>query len=248
MGEAGRLAGRVAVITGASRGIGAAVARLFAAQGAHVVLIARTTGGLEEVDDAIRADGGSATLTPQDLTDFDAIDRLGAALHERFGKLDILVGNAGVLGAMSPVAHVEAASLEETMAVNVTVNFRLIRGLDPLLRLSDAGRAIFVSSGVARTPRAYWGPYGTSKAALEHMVLTWAAEVAKTNIKVNLINPGATRTGMRAAAMPGEDPETLPTPDDIAPVFLDLADPACERHGEIVNARQGGAERLQLPG
>lgn len=237
MGKAGRLAGRVAVITGASRGIGAAVARLFAAQGAHVVLIARTTGGLEEVDDAIRADGGSATLTPQDLTDFDAIDRLGAALHERFGKLDILVGNAGVLGAMSPVAHVDAASWEETMAVNVTANFRLIRGLDPLLRLSDAGRAIFVSSGITRAPRAYWGPYGTSKAALEYMVLTWAAEVAKTNIRVNLINPGATRTGMRATAMPGEDPETLPTPDDIAPTFLDLADPACERHGEIVNAR-----------
>ncbi len=237
MAEAGRLAGRVAVITGASRGIGAAVARLFAAQGAHVVLVARTTGGLEEVDDAIRAGGGSATLTPQDLTDFNAIDRLGAALHERFGKLDILVGNAGVLGAMSPVAHVDAASWEETMAVNVTVNFRLIRALDPLLRLSDAGRAIFVSSGITRAPRAYWGPYGTSKAALEYMVLTWAAEVAKTNIRVNLINPGATRTGMRAAAMPGEDPETLPTPDDIAPVFLDLADPACTKHGEIVNAR-----------
>ncbi len=237
MGKAGRLAGRVAVITGASRGIGAAVARLFGSQGAHVVLVARTTGGLEEVDDAIHAAGGSATLVPQDLTEFDAIDRLGAVLHERFAKLDILVGNAGVLGAMSPIAHVEPESWEETMAVNVGVNFRLIRSLEPLLRLSDAGRAIFVTSGVTRTPRAYWGPYGTSKAALEHMVLTWAAEVAKTNIRVNLINPGPTRTGMRAAAMPGEDPETLPTPDDIAPVFLDLADPASTRHGEVVNAR-----------
>jgi NAD(P)-dependent dehydrogenase (short-subunit alcohol dehydrogenase family) len=202
-----------------------------------VVLVARTTGGLEEVDDAIQAGGGSATLVPQDLADFDAIDRLGAALHERFGKLDILVGNAGVLGAMSPIAHVEPKSWEETMAVNVTVNFRLIRGLDPLLRLSDAGRAIFVTSGVTRGPRAYWGPYGTSKAALDYMVLTWAREVAKTNIKVNLINPGATRTGMRAEAMPGEDPESLFTPDDSAPAFLDLADPASTRHGEIVNAR-----------
>ena len=237
MSEAGRLAGRVAVITGASRGIGAAVARLFASEGAHVVLVARTTGGLEEVDDAIQAAGGSATLVPQDLADFDAIDRLGAALHERFGKLDILVGNAGVLGAMSPVAHVDPDNWEETMAVNVTVNFRLIRGLDPLLRLSDAGRAIFVTSGVTRTPRAYWGPYGTSKAALEYMVLTWAQEVAKTNIRVNLVNPGATRTGMRATAMPGEDPQTLPTPDDNARALLDLAHLACSKHGEIVNAR-----------
>ncbi len=233
-----RLAGRVALITGASRGIGAAVARKFAEEGAHVVLVARTVGGLEEVDDSVKAVGGEATLVPQDLLEFDAIDRLGAALHERFGKLDILVGNAGALGVLSPVAHLEPEIWEETMAVNVTVNFRLIRSLDPLLRLSDAGRAIFVSSGVARKPRAYWGLYGTSKAALEHMVLTWAREVEKTDLRVNLINPGATRTTMRAAAMPGEDPMTLPTPEDLAPLFVDLADPACERHGEIVNARK----------
>jgi NAD(P)-dependent dehydrogenase (short-subunit alcohol dehydrogenase family) len=233
-----RLAGRVALITGASRGIGAAVARRFAEEGAHVVLVARTVGGLEEVDDAVKAVGGSATLVPQDLLDFDAIDRLGAALHERFKKLDILVGNAGVLGVLSPVAHIEPKVWEEAMAVNVTVNFRLIRSLDPLLRLSDAGRAIFVSSGITRTPRAYWGLYGTSKAALEHMVLGWAREVEKTTLRVNLINPGATRTAMRAAAMPGEDPESLKTPDDIAPFFVDLADPACERHGEIVQAQK----------
>ncbi|MCK5623190.1 MAG: SDR family NAD(P)-dependent oxidoreductase [Alphaproteobacteria bacterium] len=233
----GLLEGRVALVTGASRGIGAAVAKLFAAQGAHIIALARTVGGLEELDDAIAAAGGTATLVPQDLADLDAIDRLGAALHERFGKLDILVANAGVLGVLSPIAHVEPKVWDETMLLNVTVNFRLIRSLDPLLRLSDAGRAIFVTSGAARAPRAYWGPYGTSKAALDYMVGTWAQEVLKTNIRVNLINPGATRTAMRATAMPGEDPMTLPAPEDIAPAFLDLASPACTKHGEIVNAQ-----------
>jgi NAD(P)-dependent dehydrogenase (short-subunit alcohol dehydrogenase family) len=199
----GLLEGRVALVTGASRGIGAAVAKLFAAQGAHIIALARTVGGLEELDDAIAAAGGTATLVPQDLADLDAIDRLGAALHERFGKLDILVANAGVLGVLSPIAHVEPKVWDETMLLNVTVNFRLIRSLDPLLRLSDAGRAIFVTSGAARAPRAYWGPYGTSKAALDYMVGTWAQEVLKTNIRVNLINPGATRTAMRATATPG---------------------------------------------
>jgi NAD(P)-dependent dehydrogenase (short-subunit alcohol dehydrogenase family) len=231
------LEGRVALVTGASRGIGAAVAKLFAAHGAHVVALARTVGGLEELDDAIAATGGAATLVPQDLADLDAIDRLGAALHERFGKLDIMVANAGVLGVLSPIAHVEPKVWDETMLLNLTVNYRLIRGLDPLLRLSDAGRAIFVTSGVSRGPRAYWGPYGTSKAALDYMVGTWALEVEKTSIRVNLVNPGATRTGMRAAAMPGEDPTTLQTPEDIAPVFLELASPACTRHGEYINAQ-----------
>ncbi len=232
------LEGRVALVTGASRGIGAAVAKLFAAQGAHIIALARTVGGLEELDDAIAAVGGSATLVPQDLADLDAIDRLGAALHERFGKLDILVANAGVLGVLSPIAHVDPKVWDETMLLNVTVNYRLIRAMEPLLRLSDAGRAIFVTSGVTRAPRAYWGPYGTSKAALDYMVGTWAQEVAKTSIRVNLLNPGATRTGMRAAAMPGEDPMTLPAPEDIAPAFLDLASPACTKHGETVNAQK----------
>jgi NAD(P)-dependent dehydrogenase (short-subunit alcohol dehydrogenase family) len=231
------LEGRVALVTGASRGIGAAVARLFASHGAHIIALARTVGGLEELDDAIAAAGGTATLVPQDLADLDAIDRLGAALHERYGKLDILVANAGVLGVLSPIAHVDPKVWDETMLLNVTVNYRLIRSLDPLLRLSDAGRAIFVTSGAASAPRAYWGPYGTSKAALDYMVGTWAQEVAKTNIRVNLLNPGATRTDMRATAMPGEDPTTLPAPEDIAPAFLDLASPACTRHGEIVNAQ-----------
>ena len=233
----GLLEGRVALVTGASRGIGAAVAKLFAAQGAHIIALARTVGGLEELDDAIAAAGGTATLVPQDLADLDAIDRLGAALHERFGKLDILVANAGVLGVLSPIAHVEQKDWDETMLLNVTVNYRLIRAMEPLLRLSDAGRAIFVTSGASRAPRAYWGPYGTSKAALDYMVGTWAQEVLKTNIRVNLINPGATRTAMRATAMPGEDPMTLPAPEDIAPAFLELASPTCTMHGEIVNAQ-----------
>jgi NAD(P)-dependent dehydrogenase (short-subunit alcohol dehydrogenase family) len=231
------LEGRVALVTGASRGIGAAVAKLFASHGAHIVALARTVGGLEELDDAIADLGGSATLVPQDLSDLDAIDRLGAALHQRFGKLDILVANAGVLGVLSPISHVDPRIWDETMLINVTVNYRLIRSLEPLLRLSDAGRAIFATSGAARNPRAYWGPYGTSKAALDYMVGTWAQEVAKTDIRVNLLNPGATRTEMRASAMPGEDPMTLPAPEDIAPAFLELASPACTRHGEIVDAQ-----------
>ena len=231
------LEGRVALVTGASRGIGAAVARLFASHGAHIVALARTVGGLEELDDAIAAEGGTATLVPQDLADLDSIDRLGGALHERFGKLDILVANAGTLGILSPLSHVSPKIWDETILLNLTVNFRLIRSMEPLLRQSDAGRAIFVTSGASRSPRAYWGPYGTSKAALDYMVGTWAQELMKTNIRVNLLNPGATRTGMRAQAMPGEDPMTLPAPEDIAPAFLDLASPACTRHGEWVNAQ-----------
>jgi len=234
---AGRLEGRTALVTGASRGIGAAVARLFAREGAHVVALARTVGGLEELDDAIRAEGGSATLVPQDMTDFDALDRLGAALFDRFGSLDVLVGNAGALGTLAPVNHIEPAVWDEAFAVNVTANFRLIRSLDPLLRRSDAGRAVFVTTGATRRPRAYWSAYGASKAALEYMVLAWADEVAKTGLRVNLVNPGATRTAMRAAAFPGEDPGSLPHPDEIAPAFLALAAPDCTRHGEIVEAR-----------
>jgi NAD(P)-dependent dehydrogenase (short-subunit alcohol dehydrogenase family) len=227
----------VALVTGASRGIGAAVAKLFASHGAHIVALARTVGGLEELDDAVAAEGGTATLVPQDLADLDSIDRLGAALYERFGKLDILVANAGTLGVLSPLSHVSPKVWDETMLLNLTVNFRLIRSMEPLLRQSDAGRAIFVTSGASKAPRAYWGPYGTSKAALDYMVGTWAQELMKTDIRVNLLNPGATRTDMRAEAMPGEDPMTLPPPEDIAPAFLDLASPACTRHGETVNAQ-----------
>jgi len=232
-----RLDGRVALITGASRGIGAAVARRFAAEGATLVLVARTEGGLEETDDAVRARGGKATLVPLDLCDFDAIDRLGAAIHERFGRLDVLVGNAATLGGLRPLGHYTPDLWERTLALNVTANWRLIRAMDALLRACDAGRAIFVTSGITRAPTAYWGAYAASKAALEAMVLTYAAETLKTNLRVNLVDPGVVRTRMRAEAMPGEDPLTLPPADAITEVFVELAEPTCARHGEIVRAR-----------
>lgn len=233
-----QLEGRVALITGASRGIGAAVAESFAREGAHIIALARTTGGLEELDDRIQAAGGSATLVPLDLTDYAGIDRLGAVVAERWGKLDILVGNAGVLGGLSPVGHFSPEDWEKAFAVNVTANWRLIRSFDVLLRASDAGRAIFVTSGVATQARPYWSAYAAGKAALEVMVKTYAAETEKTNVKANLLNPGAIRTGIRATAFPGEDPDTLPEPSSIAGVFLDLADPACEFSGQVVQAQQ----------
>jgi NAD(P)-dependent dehydrogenase (short-subunit alcohol dehydrogenase family) len=202
-----------------------------------VVLVARTAGGLEEIDDGIRAAGGSATLVPMDLRDHEAIDRLGAALFERYGKLDIMVGNAGLLGTLTPIAQVKPAEWAEVLDVNVTANWRLIRIMDPLLRAADAGRAMFVTSTVGHAVRAYWATYAVSKAALEMMVGIYAAELQKTNLRVNLINPGAVRTRMRAKAYPGEDPETLKTPDEITDVFVELAEPACTRHGETVSAQ-----------
>ena len=231
----GALAGRVALITGASRGVGAAVAKRFAAEGAHVILLARTVGGLEEVDDAIKAAGGQATLVPCDLTEFERIDTLGPALLERFDKLDIMVGNAGVLGEMTPLTHYDAKTWHDVFDVNVHANWRLIRTLDPLLRRSDAGRAIMVTSGAAANPRAFWGAYAVTKAALETMVHVWASELADTDVRVNLLNPGATRTGMRAAAFPGEDPATLKTPEDITGAFVELASPDCSRHDELID-------------
>lgn len=234
----GRLAGRLALVTGASRGIGAAVARAFAREGAHVILTARTQGGLEDVDDAIRSAGGEpATLLPADLTDFDVIDRLGAAIYERFGRLDILVGNAGVLGPLTPVAHIDPEDWDRVMAINLTACYRLIRSLDPLLRLSSAGRAIFVTSGAADGRHAYWGPYAVSKGGLEVLVRTWAMELANTHVRANLINPGGTRTRMRAEAFPGEDPNLLPTPEEVAEVFVPLAEDSCNLNGARIEAR-----------
>ncbi len=230
---AGRLEGRVALVTGASRGLGASAAIALAKEGAHIIATARTEGGLTELDDAIKSVGGSATLVPVDIRDFEAIDRLGAAIFERWKKLDILVGNAGVLGKLTPMAHVDQKMWDEVMAVNVTANYRLIRSMDVLLRQSDAGRAVFVTSGLAHKCWAYWGPYSISKAALEAMVKTFAAEIATTNLKVNCFSPGATRTGMRAKAMPGEDPMTLPHPDDVAAQIVPMCEPAFDDNGGV---------------
>ena len=228
-----RFAGRIAVVTGASRGIGRATALALAREGAHVVAVARTQGGLEELDDEIRAGGGTATLAPFDLKDFDAIDRLGQAVYERWGRLDVLVGNAGVLGPLSPLGHVRPEAWDEVMAVNVTANWRLIRALDPLLRQGQAGRAVFLTSGAAHRLRAYWGPYSVSKAGVEALVKTYAAELAISRARANLLNPGPIRTRMRATAMPGEDPTTLDPPEAVAPFVLDLADPGFDGNGLV---------------
>jgi NAD(P)-dependent dehydrogenase (short-subunit alcohol dehydrogenase family) len=228
-----RFEGRIAVVTGASRGIGYFTARALAAEGAHVVAVARTVGGLEELDDEIRAAGGQATLVPVDLTDYEAIDRLGAALYERWKKLDILIGNAGILGGLSPLGHVDPKTWDKVMAINVTANWRLIRSLDPLLRQSDAGRVLFMSSGAAHKCKASWGPYSVSKAAVEALVRTYSAETRQTPVTSMLVNPGPMRTAMRAEAMPGEDPETLAHPSEIAPFMLDLVSPANTANGQL---------------
>jgi NAD(P)-dependent dehydrogenase (short-subunit alcohol dehydrogenase family) len=242
------LANRVALVTGASRGIGYATAIALAQAGAHVVAVARTVGGLEELDDAIRtATGQSATLVPLDLKDYPGIDRLGVALLERFGRLDILVGNAAILGPLSPLGHVEPKAWDDVMAINVTANWRLIRSLDPLLRASDAGRAIFVSSGAAHKASAYWGPYAVSKAALEVLVRTYAAETATTPIRAMLVNPGPLRTAMRRAAMPGEDPMILRTPEDLAPHIVRLALPSWTETGKIYDFPSDSILTPQLP-
>jgi len=234
--EPGCLAGKVALITGASRGIGAAVALRFAREGAHLVLAARTVGGLEEVDDAIRAIGGCATLVPVDLRDLIKIDELAAALLDRWGRLDILIGNAAEFGVFSPLGHIDPATWAEVMDLNLTANWRLIRAMDPLLRAAPAGRAIFVTSGVARSVFPYWGPYAVSKAGLEMLVKIYAGEVTKTRVRANLIDPGIVRTRLRARAFPGEDPSRLPPPESVADAFLGLALPECARNGEVVMA------------
>lgn len=216
------LDGKIALITGASRGIGAAVAKRFAAEGAHVVITGRTVGGLEEVDDAVRQAGGQATLVPLDMRQMDMIDALGAQVYERFGKLDILVGNAAMLGSLSPVAHASPSEVEDVFNVNTLANYRLIRACDPLLRRASHGRVVMVTSGAAVAPIAYWGPYAASKAALEHLTLTYAAEMKSTSVRVNLLDPGVVRTRMRAQAFPAEDAATLPLPESITEWFLTL--------------------------
>ncbi|WP_027579564.1 SDR family NAD(P)-dependent oxidoreductase [Bradyrhizobium sp. Ai1a-2] len=227
------LASRIALVTGASRGIGYATALALAKAGAHIVAVARTQGGLEELDDEIRKIGGSATLVPLSLTDSDGIARLGAALHERHGRLDILVGNAGVAGPSSPLGHIDLKSWSDVIAVNVTANFQLIRCMEPLLKVSDAGRAVFITSGAANKALAYLGPYATSKAALETLVRVWANETASTKLRVNLFSPGPIRTRMRAAIFPGEDPMDLDTPEQAAEFIVPMCAPEWHETGKF---------------
>lgn len=232
------LSGRLALVTGASRGIGREIALQMAGLGAHVIAVARTAGGLEELDDEIKADGGEATLVPLDLTDFEGVDRLGGVIDERWGRLDILVANAGILGPISPIGHVQAKDFDRVMAINVTSTWRLIRSTDPLLRKSDAGRAIILSSGAAHSCKPFWGPYSASKAAVEALARTWAAETEKSALRVNSVNPGATRTRMRAQAMPGEDPESLPSAAEVAGAIVPLAGGTISQTGQLWDVRE----------
>ena len=232
------LDGKLVLVTGASRGIGAATAKLLVKKGAHVILIARTQGGLEELDDHIRRVGGKSTLVPMDLADFEKIDHIGATLFERFGKLDGLVANAGLLGTMGPINHITPKIWDYTMTVNVNANWRLIRSLDPLLRQSDAGRAVFLTSSAARQQRAFWGVYSVSKAALEMMVHTYAKEIENTQILVNLFDPGRTRTNMRAEAYPGENPNILKTPEDVADQIVATVLPSYSLNNQIIVAKE----------
>jgi NAD(P)-dependent dehydrogenase (short-subunit alcohol dehydrogenase family) len=241
------LAGRIALITGASRGIGYATGIALARAGAHVVAVARTVGGLEELDDAVRAAGSAATLVPLDMRDYDGLYRLAAALNERHGRLDALVGNAAIAGVPSPLDHIEPKAWDEAFAVNVTANWHLIRAMDPLLRRSDAGRAVFVTSRASTLARAYWAPYSVSKAALDVLVRTYAAETSSTAVRVNLFDPGATRTRMRAMVMPGEDPMTLPTPAEVAEQIIGLCLPGFAETGKLYEFRSGKLLQFMPP-
>ncbi|SFI11073.1 NADP-dependent 3-hydroxy acid dehydrogenase YdfG [Bosea sp. OK403] len=241
------LEGRVALVTGASRGIGRAAALAFARAGAHVVALARTTGALEELDDEILAFGGSTTLVLVDLADAAAIEKLGPALLERWGKLDILLANAGILGPLTPLTHASPKEWANVFDTNVTANWRLLKSVEPALQASDAARVILMSSGAAHKCLAYWGPYSISKAAVEAMARTYAAETVTTPLKVMLVNPGPLRTKMRAEAMPGEDPLTLRTPEELAPHLVEIASPAWSETGKIFDFPQGKVLTPQMP-
>jgi NAD(P)-dependent dehydrogenase (short-subunit alcohol dehydrogenase family) len=236
MAEA-RLSGRVVLITGAGRGIGRAVALRFAAEGADLILVGRTQGALEDVDDRVRALGRHASLVVADLAEPAVIDRMGAAVWERWGRLDVLVGNAATLGILTPVGHIDPATWDEVLAVNLTANWRLLRSFDPLLRAAPAGRAIFVTAGCAEG-LGYWGAYAVSKAGLESLVRTYAQEIEHTAVRANLIDPGATRTRMRGAAFPAEDPVSIKPADDprLLEAFVALAETGCTRNGEVIRA------------
>lgn len=237
-----RLADRIALVTGASRGIGRAVALALAAEGAHVIATARTRGALEELDDEIQENGGKATLLPMGLTKGDKVDGLGPTIYERWGRLDIFVGCAGILGPLSPVSHLQEKDWRDVLDTNLTANWKLIRTLDPVLRRSDAARAIFVTSSAARKNKAFWGAYSVSKAALESLVKTYADEIEKTNIRANLINPGPVATDMRAKAYPGEDPASITQPHELSELFIEMASPWYEENGQVVDFVRGDSD------
>ena len=241
------LSSRIALVTGASRGIGYATALALARDGAHIVATARTVGGLEELDDAIKAAGSTATLVPLDLRDHDGVARLAAALDERYKRLDIMIGNAGVAGPNSPLDHVQPKDWDEIVAINVTANWQLVRHMHALLLRSDAGRVVFLTSGSAANARAYRGPYSATKAAVEAIARTYANETASTAVRVNLFSPGPTRTHMRAQVMPGEDPMTLPTADEVAEKILPLCLPAFQETGKIYDYRAGKLMAFRAP-
>ncbi len=230
--NARRLDGRIALVTGASRGIGRAAAIALAKEGAHVVLLSRTVGALEEVDDAIRDVGGSATPVPMDLKDADKVDALGPSLYQRWKKLDIFVASAGILGELMPLGHISGDLWNEVLNVNLSANWRLIRTLDPLLRHSEAGRAIFVSADEGKAADAYWGPYAVSKAGLDALVRIYANEIETTSVRANIINPGTVQTALRTKAFPGENPDLLAKPEDVAPLFVELSLPALQANGQ----------------
>ena len=242
------LAGSIALVTGASRGIGRAIALTLARAGAHIVAVARTTGALEEIDDAARACDSSATLVPLDMCDYAGIYRLASELNQRYERLDVMVGNAGVVGQRSPLDHIDPQNWDEVMAVNVTANWHLVRAMDALLKRSPAGRAVFITSGAATHARAYSGAYSVSKAALNVMARVYAAETDSTALRVNLFNPGPTRTGMRTQVMPGEDPMTLPTPENVAAKILPLCLPSCGETGKLYDFPSGKFLEFKPPG
>ena len=237
----------VALVTGASRGLGAATAIALARLGAHVVITARTQGGLEETDDVIRAGGGSATLLPMDLAEQDQIDAIGPSLYQRFGRLDVLVHCAGALGRLTPVAHIMPNDWADVVAVNLAAAWRLIRSCDPLLRNAPAGRAVFATDTRAAAPLAYWGAYGATKAGMQHLVLTWADELRQTRLRVNLFDPGVVRSRLRASAFPGENPASLPRPEDVAPALAALCLPAETRHGKVIGFTPAAPTGQTLP-
>jgi NAD(P)-dependent dehydrogenase (short-subunit alcohol dehydrogenase family) len=238
------LAGKLVLVTGASRGIGYQAALEAGRRGAHVIAVARTVGGLEELDDEIKAAGSEATLVPLDLRDGDGIDRLGKAIFERWGRLDGFIGNAAVLGTITPLSHLDPKEFEQTFAINVTANYRLIRSLDLLLRQSEAGRAVFISAAAAQGVRPFWGLYAATKAALETMVRSYASELSVSRVKANVFDPGKLRTAMRAKAMPGEDPDTLQPPSAVALTLIDMIEPGYTQTGMIIRFENGETHPL----